>query len=412
MPESTPLLHQHCPKVRQISQASRSLSFRPDNGPMNQQTHAPRHDLSGSSQAQSTTTAGNPAAAPVAEYAITGVDGRDMRLRVWMTQAASGTALASPTAQARTAAAHVPGATPAASTATPPPLHPAPFANAFPTLLLLDGQWLTDTIGNALPQLADTPLLIASLGFSTGERSFTAPWRARDYTPASPDPRQCDPRNDAWPCGGADTLLDLLRSVVLPLLQHEHRADPLRTALFGHSYAGLFSTYAWLNAPGLFCHIYSASPSLWWYWPHALDLIATTRTAPIADDGVAPGSTPAAAADMPASPPAAGREAHTRQAPGRECNPADESAPAALPPLQLLVGADERWRPLPAEPGMPRPEGISTIPFAEQFLQALKTRYPHARTHLDILPDLAHGPMLHASAARCMLGFGALQTRN
>lgn len=283
-------------------------------------------------------------------------------------------------------------------------------------LLLLDGQWLSETIATTLPQLAATPMLVASLGFSTGDRSQTAPWRARDYTPASPDPRQCDPRNAAWPCGGADTLLGLLRTIVLPLLQREHRADPRRMALFGHSYAGLFSTYAWLHAPSLFSHIYAASPSLWWYWPHALDLIGSPQTdsAKRAETEAVPAGTPLPApwsdtAEQTGAPPArrpSATHADNSRAPHTHTN-ADNR-----PPLHLLVGADERWRPLPAEPGMPRPEGMSTIPFAERFLQALQTRYPQADSRLDILPDLAHGPMLHASATHCLLAFGALHTRS
>ncbi|MDO4232016.1 MAG: alpha/beta hydrolase-fold protein [Lautropia sp.] len=342
-----------------------------------------------SSQARSASpSAGQTHTLSVAEYPLTGVDGRDLRLRIWVTRAGE----ECPTAPASGA------------------------RRQLPTMLLLDGQWLSETIGQTLLQLADTPMLVASLGFSTGERTFTAPWRARDYTPASPHALQCDPRNEAWPCGGADTLLHLLEHEVLPLLQRQHHANPAHTALFGHSYAGLFSTYTWLRAPALFSHIYAASPSLWWYWPHAINLI----------DAIQPGS--AKRAETEASPAGTALPAPTSNAPEqagaaparrlsdttRMSNsraPHTHTNANTWPPLHLLVGADERWRPLPAEPGMPRPEGISTIPFAEQFLQALQVRHPQADTRLDILPDLAHGPMLHASAARCLLAFGAQHTR-
>lgn len=256
------------------------------------------------------------------EHPVTGVDGRDLRLRVWQ-----------------------PAAVP-------------PAAKPLPTLLLLDGQWLRDTITEALPALAGAPRLVASLGFNSPERAIIRPWRARDYTPRAPGERQCDPRRPDWPCGGAPELLAVLQDTVLPLLAGEYGADSQDLSLYGHSYAGLFSICAWLRQPALFRRVYAASPSLWWYWPHALTLL-------------------------------------------RE-SPAASQAPDTLPPLRLSVGDQERWRARPAAPGQPRPPGVPTAGFAREFLAALQAQGVR-QASLQVVPGLEHGPMLAWSARQCLL---------
>lgn len=234
-------------------------------------------------------------------------------------------------------------------------------AKALPMLLLLDGQWLHGTIDEALAASTDPAPLVASLGFSSAEREVIRPWRARDYTPRAPGAGQCDPRVPQWRCGGADTLLDLIGARLLPQLVAEHHADPARCALFGHSYAGLFAIYAWLQQPTLFNPVYAASPSLWWYWPHVQALASAALAAPRAQ---------------------------------------------ALPALHLFVGDEERWRPIPAQAGQPRPPGIPTLGFARRFLGGLAPDAT-AVTTLEVVPGLAHGPMLAWSARHCLQHFAA-----
>lgn len=231
------------------------------------------------------------------------------------------------------------------------PASPGPAGN-IPTLLLLDGQYLDATLEAALRELGSANLQVASLGYRVAERKAIAPWRAHDYTPAAPGAVQCDPRMAAWPCGGADALLSFLKEQVLPLLHQDMPGESGSVALFGHSYAGLFSLYCWLEAPTLFERIYAASPSLWWYWPHMLNLLQSRRTL---------------------------------------------FETAAVPPIHLMVGADERWRRLPAEPGAERPPGISTVPFAEQFC-ATQRALGGDKATLSVFEGQAHGPMLHYAA--------------
>lgn len=355
-----------------------------------------------------------PVVPPDAEHALSGVDGRELRLRVWL--AGGGRHGGTPTARAsvtsdRAGPAAVPGALLPTSTHTA--AQPVPPPTGLPTLLLLDGQYLLQTIPDALPGLAaGAPIQVASLGFASSERTVIAPWRARDYTPAAPGPQQCDPRNAAWPCGGADTLLAVLKAQVLPLLQARHGADPARIALFGHSYAGLFALHTWLTAPSPFCHIYAASPSLWWYWPHLRERVARApATARHTDDTDLPVQAHARTARITPQARAGGRNPippSCTSSPATTSPRADGTQPGAplqRPPLTMLVGSAEQWRPLPAQPGQPRPDGIPTAPLAEEIVDHLHQHHPHARVGLQILPELAHGPMLHASAALCLADF-------
>lgn len=233
------------------------------------------------------------------------------------------------------------------------PSNPEPTA-ATPTLLFLDGQWLDDTLDAAFAAMPQDGIQLASLGYRVAERTTIAPWRTYDYTPAGPHGQLGDARKADWPCGGADALLGFLQSQVLPLLATATPTGPGPVALFGHSYAGLFSLYGWLQAPALFSRVYAASPSLWWYWPHMLGLLQARH-------------------------------------------PGDALTAANRTPVHLLVGTDERWRPQPATPGAPREAGVSTVPFAQRFHAALQAS-GHDETTLRLFAGQAHGPMLHSAA--------------
>lgn len=251
------------------------------------------------------------------EHALSNVSGREYRLRIWMPTNVSSSA----------------------------PTH---------TLLFLDGQWLDDTLDGAFAAVPQENIQIASLGYRTADRSTIAPWRTYDYTPTGPGGLLCDARKTEWPCGGADALLGFLKSDVLPLLSPTGSYHTGQVALFGHSYAGLFSLYSWLHSPALFSRVYAASPSLWWYWPHMLALLQSRH-------------------------------------PGHELDTANRI------PVHMLVGTEERWRPQPGTPGEPREPGVSTVPFAQRFQAALLASGHDAST-LRLFAGQAHGPMLHGAA--------------
>lgn len=234
------------------------------------------------------------------------------------------------------------------------------------TVLLLDGQWLDDTLDTAFAAVPQQNMQIASLGYRTADRSTIAPWRTFDYTPSGPGGLLNDARKAEWPCGGANALLDFLQCEVLPLLSSTNSALNGQIALFGHSYAGLFSLYSWLQAPALFSRVYAASPSLWWYWPHMLALLQTRH-------------------------------------PGHELDAANRI------PVHMLIGTEERWRPQPGTPGEPREPGVSTVPFAQRFQAALEAS-GHEATTLRLFAGQAHGPMLHAAARFAIEHFARVTT--
>ncbi len=64
--------------------------------------------------------------------------------------------------------------------------------------------------------------------------------------------------------GGAPTLLEALRTEVMPLVEDEFAADPDQRVLYGHSLGGLVTLYALFEHRDLFRGYVATSPSLWW----------------------------------------------------------------------------------------------------------------------------------------------------
>ncbi|MFW8565788.1 alpha/beta hydrolase [Orrella sp. 11846] len=248
------------------------------------------------------------------------------------------------------------------------PSNPDP-TTSINTLLFLDGQWLDSMLDPIIQTVSQTNVQFASLGYCVTERSILAPWRAYDYTPSGPLGHQNDPRNCAWLCGGADALLAFLKKEVLPRLAPPSSVSRATVSLFGHSYAGLFSLYGWLNAAPLFSHIYSASPSLWWYWPYMLDLL-------MANSNIA--------------------QNQTRSQKGS-------------PPLHVYVGTQERWRPHSDTTDSLREPSISTVPFAQTFLTSAQIA-GYDKITLQLLEGISHGPMLHSAAHHALEHFTKLNT--
>ena len=141
------------------------------------------------------------------------------------------------------------------------PKGPAP-EDGFPVIFALDGQavleLLTDDALAALPTLP----VIVTLGYDT-ERRFAGDERTRDYTPPSGDGAPVvDPRGRAG--GGAGAFLALIRTEIVPRVERVAPIDMQRSALWGHSYGGLFVLWAAGEPTSPFSQYVAASPSLWW----------------------------------------------------------------------------------------------------------------------------------------------------
>ena len=68
---------------------------------------------------------------------------------------------------------------------------------------------------------------------------------------------------DFLPANSADKFLDFLGKEVIPYVEKKYPANGDRT-LYGHSYGGLFSTYAMLTKPQLFDAYLASDPSYHW----------------------------------------------------------------------------------------------------------------------------------------------------
>ena len=79
--------------------------------------------------------------------------------------------------------------------------------------------------------------------------------RNRDLTPTHVD--------DNKTSGGADKFLRFLKNELIPYINKTYPSNGDNT-IFGHSFGGLFVTYALLNDPQVFQSYIAADPSYWW----------------------------------------------------------------------------------------------------------------------------------------------------
>ncbi|WP_017217827.1 alpha/beta hydrolase-fold protein [Pseudoalteromonas sp. NJ631] len=135
---------------------------------------------------------------------------------------------------------------------------------SYPVLYLTDGQsnlGHTASAARFLAQQHKIPELII-VAIETNEhrtRDLTPPYRKGSLAVlghfAGPT-RQQNP-------GGAEMLLQFIDKELIPYVDKHYRTSSYR-ALAGHSFGGLFATYALLEKPDLFNGVMLASPSLWW----------------------------------------------------------------------------------------------------------------------------------------------------
>ena len=136
----------------------------------------------------------------------------------------------------------------------------------YPVLYLLDG-------GAHLPLMASMfrltnrsgrtgDLIMVGIGYyppgtflppSPGQTSG----RNIDYTPALTDTTPPQWRSDAA------SFLRVLREELIPMIERRYRTSRERT-LHGHSFGGLFATYALFEDPDLFDRYAIMSPAYWW----------------------------------------------------------------------------------------------------------------------------------------------------
>lgn len=136
---------------------------------------------------------------------------------------------------------------------------------ALPAIFMLDGNAVMARLDEPLlTRLSeqDSPVLVA-IGYQT-ELPFESASRSVDYTPADESGKiTADPRNPERGAGGSQPFRELLFQEIMPWVNTQVKLDQTRTALWGHSYGGLFVLDTLLKSDH-FSHYFSVSPSLTW----------------------------------------------------------------------------------------------------------------------------------------------------
>lgn len=138
-----------------------------------------------------------------------------------------------------------------------------------PAVYMLDGNSAMARLDESLLKKLseqDSPVLVA-IGYQT-QLPFESASRSVDYTPADESGKvTADPRNPERMAGGSAQFRQVLFEKIMPWVNTQVKLDKQRTALWGHSYGGLFVLDTLLNSQSTdnkFSHYFSASPSLTW----------------------------------------------------------------------------------------------------------------------------------------------------
>ncbi len=118
---------------------------------------------------------------------------------------------------------------------------------------------LAQALGDASP-----PLIW--IGMGPGSDAHWDAQRNSDLTPTSGDQGLVgsSASSEITPIsGGAPQMLSVLTGEIIPFIQRNYSTNNVK-AIGGHSFAGLFAAYAFLEQPNIFDKILLASPSLWW----------------------------------------------------------------------------------------------------------------------------------------------------
>ena len=103
--------------------------------------------------------------------------------------------------------------------------------------------------------------------------------RTRDYTPVFVAEGGYGPDYQAQ-SGGGPAFLDVIANTIIPEVENRFPADPAARGLMGHSYGGLFATFAMLDRPDLFADFIIVSPSYWYQEGRFIPGLAAAHDAP------------------------------------------------------------------------------------------------------------------------------------
>lgn len=161
------------------------------------------------------------------------------------------------------------------------PKQPA-SAQGYAALYMLDGNaamsHLNDAVLKKLSE-SDAPVLVA-IGYQSN-LPYEVKSRAQDYTPADASGKlQPDPERPERLTGGSIAFRQLLLEKIVPWVNQQVRVNPQRTALWGHSYGGLFVLDTYLNSD-YFQSYFAASPSIHWQNNHIQQMLNQATVAQV-----------------------------------------------------------------------------------------------------------------------------------
>lgn len=235
-----------------------------------------------------------------------------------------------------------------------------PPPGGFPVVTMLDANAGFSTFvevmrrGAVRPQATGiAPAVIVGIGYPEGEDHRAR--RTFDYT-AGPGAEGA--WRDERATGGRDAFLAFIEHTLKPRIAREVPLDPANQTLFGHSLAGWFVLDAMARDPGLFRTHVAVSPSIWW------------------------------------------DEARLVEGPAR--------VDGAGQRLAIMVGEWEQalspWqaaRPEAAEMAARRARR-AMVDRARDFSGRVRTAWPGARVHFEVMPGEDHASILPAAMARAL----------
>lgn len=124
-------------------------------------------------------------------------------------------------------------------------------AQTYSALYLLDGEEDFDFVARKCNEIsgnhAASNVLVVSIGYGND--------RALDYTPTK----------TGSDTGGAPEFMEFIETLLIPSIEHRYSVDTTRAGriILGHSYGGLFGTYAFATHNEVFGNYILLSPSLW-----------------------------------------------------------------------------------------------------------------------------------------------------
>lgn len=125
------------------------------------------------------------------------------------------------------------------------------YTDAYWDAPLLSSIYLDLTFDRAIPEF-----IMVGISYS-GENLNYPILRTRDLTPSKDS-------TDSRESGGGATLLNFIKSSVIPKIESDYRAESSQRAIAGWSLGGLFALYAMYKEPNLFNRYIAISPAVPW----------------------------------------------------------------------------------------------------------------------------------------------------